>query len=442
MDTIKNTADMKLIGETETLVLYGDNIEEDNHNLIPEERTVFLTNCISRLMLCTIDTKRDHDNILLDSDKNMLIDLLSQISSCSAVIFCRSGSCYTTFKNIPRQYIDQLKELMEKTFLASILQKVISEEFGNHQIATTILSCGIQREKSFLPYIQATCDTNLTLVQSLPLPYYRGFSMSQKISKSINFLRDEVWDVSSKYRVMVLYMSPDSNPIDLKNIYGDCQHPNVEIELWMKGIEKLFPPCVELDSSNRTVAVQGNDCYFALISFNKDTHDLALKQLSKCLTVMNSSNYKVVHSSQCPPYRVQLHSKFQNLQSKLFPSVVSTVDRAAWATLQESQEYTLREYSHTRLQILQCAYLEQFLQGEFTGCVGKWIYLVGNGIWNKETFDCEDDAIEKGCSDPEKGYPKVVFSALVGGKEQEPLIPDLEIENAQPNSPHRQLAIT
>ena len=440
MDTIKNTADMKLIGETETLVLYGDNIEEDNHNLIPEERTVFLTNCISRLMLCTIDTKRDHDNILLDSDKNMLIDLLSQISSCSAVIFCRSGSCYTTFKNIPRQYIDQLKELMEKTFLASILQKVISEEFGNHQIATTILSCGIQREKSFLPYIQATCDTNLTLVQSLPLPYYRGFSMSQKISKSINFLRDEVWDVSSKYRVMVLYMSPDSNPIDLKNIYGDCQHPNVEIELWMKGIEKLFPPCVELDSSNRTVAVQGNDCYFALISFNKDTHDLALKQLCKCLTFMSSNN-EVLLSSQCPPYRVQLHSKFQYLQSKLFPSV-STVDKAAWATLQESQEDTFREYCHTKLQILQCAYLEQFLMGEFTGCEGRWIYLVGNGIWNKETFDCEDDAIEKGCSDPEKGYPKVVFSALVGGKEQEPLIPDLEIENAQPNSPHRQLAIT
>jgi hypothetical protein len=156
---------MNLIGETETLVLYGDNIEEDNHNLIPEEqRTVFLTNCISRLMLCTIDTKRDHDNIL-DSDKNMLIDLLSQISSCSAVIFCRSGSCYTAFKNIPRQYIDQLKELMEKPFLARILQKVISEEFGHHQIATTILSCGIQREKSFLPYIQATCDTNLTLVR-------------------------------------------------------------------------------------------------------------------------------------------------------------------------------------------------------------------------------------------------------------------------------------
>ena len=89
---------------------------------------------------------------------------------------------------------------------------------------------------------------------------------------------------------------------------------NVEIELWMKGIEKLFPPCVELDSSNRTVTVQGNDCYFALISFHKDTHDFALKQLSKCLTFMNSSNYKVMHSSQCPPYRFQLHSKFQYLQ--------------------------------------------------------------------------------------------------------------------------------
>eukprot|EP01036_Dinobryon_divergens_P030569 gene30569-39832_t len=151
-------------------------------------------------------------------------------------------------------------------------------------------------------------------------------------------------------------MSPDSNPIDLRKIYADCQHPNVEIELWMKGIEKLFPPYVELDSSNRT----------------------------------------------------------------------------------ESQEDTLRVYTHTKLQILRCAYLEQFLRGDFAGCEGKWIYLVGNGIWNSESsFDCEDDAIDRGCSDPGKGYPKVVFTALVGGsddnEEQElpKLIPDLETENAQ-----------
>ena len=181
-----------------------------------------------------------------------------------------------------------------KTFprKASILQRVISEEFGHPtMIATTILSCGIQREKTFMPYLQASCDTNLSLVKSSTLSYHRGFSMSQKISKSINYLRDEVWDVSSKYRVMVLYISPDSNPIDLRKSYGDCQHPNVEIELWFKGIEQLFPPYVELDAFNRTtVAVRGDDCYFALISFHKDTHDLALKQLCQCLTLVDSSS--------------------------------------------------------------------------------------------------------------------------------------------------------
>ena len=179
---------------------------------------------------------------------------------------------------------------MEKPFLASILQRVISEEFGHRtMMATKILSCGIQHEKTFMPYLQASCNTNFSLVKSSTLSYHRGFSMSQKISKSINYLRDEVWDVSSKYRVMVIYMLPDSNPMDLRKIYGDCQHPNVEIELWMKGIEKIFPPYVELDAFNRTVAVRGDDCYFAQISFYKDTHNLALKQLCECLTLVDSS---------------------------------------------------------------------------------------------------------------------------------------------------------
>ena len=104
-------------------------------------------------------------------------------------------------------------------------------------------------------------------------------------------------------------MSPNNNPIDLRKIYGDCQHPNEEIELWLKGIEKLFPPYVELDALNRTVAVRGDNCYFALISFHKDTHDLALKQLCKCLTLVDSSQHQVVYSRQCLPYGIQLQKK-------------------------------------------------------------------------------------------------------------------------------------
>ena len=119
----------------------------------------------------------------------------------------------------------------------------------------------------------------------------------------------------------------------------------------------------------------------------------------------------------------------------LFPSA-STVDKAVCATLEESQEDTLREYTHTKLQILQCAYLEKFLRGDFTDYVGRWIYLVGNGIWRNETFDREDDAIERGCSDSVKGYPRGVFTALVVDKDQdqELLIPDLKMEIVRLNS--------
>ena len=166
----------------------------NNNIIIQEERSVPLTNCISRLQLNTIDTKWAHiPRAILLIDKNLLIDILSQISSHCAMINCRSGSCYTTFYNIPRHYVHRLEALLEKPFLASILQRVISEEFGRRtMIATTILSCGIQREKIFMPYLQASCDTNLSLVKSSTLTYHRGFSMSQKISKSINYLRDEV----------------------------------------------------------------------------------------------------------------------------------------------------------------------------------------------------------------------------------------------------------
>ena len=62
---------------------------------------------------------------------------------------------------------------------------------------------------------------------------------------------------------------------------------------------------------------------------------------------MNSSHHQVVGSLS----GVQLHSNFQYLQSILFPSV-STVDRTAWATLQDSQEDILREYTHTKVRIL------------------------------------------------------------------------------------------
>ena len=34
------------------------------------------------------------------------------------------------------------------------------------------------------------------------------------------------------------------------------------------------------------------------------------------------------------------------------------------------------------------------LNNFFWGCEGKWISLVGNGKWNKETFDCEEDAVD------------------------------------------------
>ncbi len=147
--------------------------------------------------------------------------------------------------------------------------------------------------------------------------------------------------------------------------------------------------------------------------FYKDTHNLALKQLCECLTLVDSSR-TTSSGVQQPMFALwsPAAKKFQRLQSMLFPSV-STVDMAVWATLEESQEDALRTYTHTKLQILQCAYLEQFLRGDLTDFVGRWIYLVGNGIWRNETFDREDDAIERGCSDSGMGYPRGVFTALV-----------------------------
>ena len=89
---------MNSIGNVETLVLYGNNIDEEAHNnniIIQEERSVLLTNCISRLQLNTIDTKWAHiPRAILLIDKNLLVDLLSQISSHCAMINCRSGPCH------------------------------------------------------------------------------------------------------------------------------------------------------------------------------------------------------------------------------------------------------------------------------------------------------------------------------------------------------------
>jgi hypothetical protein len=211
----------------------------------------------------------------------------------------------------------------------------------------------------------------------------------------------------------------------------------------MKGIEKsLFPNYLVVDSKEKTVKVLGSDCYFALISFHEETHRLALAQLQKCLRILGFS-HSVVHDCRCPPYHDQLREKFAEIQSTLFPASVSAaVDEKAWASLDESQEETLRSYYQTKLQLLQCSFLRQYAEGVFDGYDGKWINLVGERRWNQKAFNSRDEAEEEGCMDFGMGYPKVLFTACVGDDERNlHLLPDLDAgveKGAIPfkNSPH------
>ena len=94
-------------------MLYGDNLEEEVNN-IQEERSIPVTNC---LQSHTIDTKWAHDSRdILDSDKNKLIVLLSQVSSDCGMIICRSGSCYTVFKKYSSPLCPSIGRVDGKSF--------------------------------------------------------------------------------------------------------------------------------------------------------------------------------------------------------------------------------------------------------------------------------------------------------------------------------------
>ena len=154
-----------------------------------------------------------------ESEKMELIEILSSMSPYCGKIICRPGS-YSTLEGIPHNIAQQFKVLMDKPFLACSFQSVISKEFEGVN-AEMILSCGIQRKVSFTPYSQHICDTHLSLVRSPALPYHHDISLCKKICKSINFLCEEVWELSSKYRVMVLYISHNSKAVDIRKVYGD-----------------------------------------------------------------------------------------------------------------------------------------------------------------------------------------------------------------------------
>lgn len=76
------------------------------------------------------------------------------------------------------------------------------------------------------------------------------------------------------------------------------------------------------------------------------------------------------------------------IQSHLFSEAstcTSKIDDASWFI----------EYTDLKLTILHCYYYKQYLSGIMNNHVGKWIYLVEDGIWNNETFDSKEEAINK-----------------------------------------------
>jgi len=106
---------------------------------------------------------------------------------------------------------------------------------------------------------------------------------------------------------------------------------------------------------------------------------------------------------------------FNEIQNYLFPGL-SIIDTTALRTLKESDQHYYMEYNNIKYTLLQCYYYKQYLTTDISKYHGKWIYLVGNGIWNKKTFDSQDEAIDEGASDPNKGIPKVIFTTLIKDK--------------------------
>jgi hypothetical protein len=69
-----------------------------------------------------------------------------------------------------------------------------------------------------------------------------------------------------------------------------------------------------------------------------------------------------------------------------------------------------------RQDILQAKYLELEDVGTFATkeYQGKWVVLVGDGLWDGKIYETEEDARDGGFDHKCRGYPPVVFTVHVG----------------------------
>jgi len=76
----------------------------------------------------------------------------------------------------------------------------------------------------------------------------------------------------------------------------------------------------------------------------------------------------------------------------------------------------LIEYTDLKLTILHCHYYKQYLSGIMNNHIGKWIYLVGDGIWDDETFDSKEEAVNKAKTKVVNDFSKVIFTVCINEK--------------------------
>jgi hypothetical protein len=76
----------------------------------------------------------------------------------------------------------------------------------------------------------------------------------------------------------------------------------------------------------------------------------------------------------------------------------------------------LLEYSDSKLTILHCHYYKQYLSGIMNNHIGKWIYLVGDGIWDNETFNCKEEAENQAKTKVINDFSKVIFTVCINDK--------------------------
>ena len=76
----------------------------------------------------------------------------------------------------------------------------------------------------------------------------------------------------------------------------------------------------------------------------------------------------------------------------------------------------LLEYSDLKLTILHCHYYKQYLSGIMNNHIGKCIYLFVDGIWDNETFNCKEEAVNQAKTKVINDFSKVIFTVCINDK--------------------------